>query len=153
MQLDLRSGVLPSKVPGREFCQPNMGGAYFGRYRGVAILSMNADDAHRRAGALFKKEQQLREAQQAMAEYQAELQATRKRLRGCGRCGWRATPPIRARRPPIRRARRDWAAPRKDRGHRALRWRTLGPRGVRREFDRRRRNRPGSLNARRLKGA
>jgi ABC-type Fe3+-hydroxamate transport system substrate-binding protein len=40
---------------------------------------MNADDAHRRAGALFKKEQQLREAQQAMAEYQAELQATREK--------------------------------------------------------------------------
>src|SRR5262244_4652828 len=79
MQLDLRTRVLPSKVPGREFCQPNMGGAYFGRYRGVAVLSMNADDAHRRAGALFKKEQQLREGQQAMAEYEAELQATREK--------------------------------------------------------------------------
>jgi len=40
-------------------------------------LSMNADEAHRRAEALFKKEQQLREAQQAMVEYQAELRAMR----------------------------------------------------------------------------
>jgi hypothetical protein len=38
---------------------------------------MNADEAHRRAEALFKKEQQLREGQQAMAEYQAELRALR----------------------------------------------------------------------------
>ncbi len=36
---------------------------------------MNADEAHRRAEALFKKEQQLHEAQQAMAEYQVELRA------------------------------------------------------------------------------
>jgi hypothetical protein len=36
---------------------------------------MNSDEAHRRAEALFKKEQQLREGQQAMAEYQAELRA------------------------------------------------------------------------------
>ena len=42
-------------------------------------MIMNADDADRRAGALFKKEQQLREAQQAMAEYQAELQAMREK--------------------------------------------------------------------------
>jgi hypothetical protein len=40
---------------------------------------MNADDANRRAGALFKKEQQLREAQQAMAEYQAGLRAMREK--------------------------------------------------------------------------
>ena len=33
----------------------------------------------RRADALFKKEQQSREAQQATAEYQAELQATREK--------------------------------------------------------------------------
>jgi len=32
---------------------------------------MNTEEAHRRAEALFKKEQQMREAQQAMAEYQA----------------------------------------------------------------------------------
>ncbi len=44
---------------------------------GVPTLSMNADEAHRRAEALFKKEQQLREGQQAMAEYQAELRAMR----------------------------------------------------------------------------
>ena len=38
---------------------------------------MNADEAHRRAEALFKKEKQLREGQQAMAEYQAGLRAMR----------------------------------------------------------------------------
>ena len=40
---------------------------------------MNADEAHRRAEALFKKEQQLHEAQQAMAEYQVELRAMREK--------------------------------------------------------------------------
>jgi hypothetical protein len=40
---------------------------------------MNTDEAHRRAEALFKKEQQLREAQQAMAEYQAQLHAMREK--------------------------------------------------------------------------
>jgi phosphoenolpyruvate-protein kinase (PTS system EI component) len=34
---------------------------------------------HRRAEALFKKEQQSPEAQQAMAEYQAELRAMREK--------------------------------------------------------------------------
>jgi hypothetical protein len=33
-------------------------------------------EAHRRAEALFKKEQQLREGQQTMAEYQAEWEKT-----------------------------------------------------------------------------
>jgi hypothetical protein len=42
-------------------------------------LSTNVDEAHRRAEPLFKKEQQLREDQQAMAEYQAELRAMRKK--------------------------------------------------------------------------
>jgi hypothetical protein len=42
-------------------------------------LSMNSDEAHRRAETLFKKEQQLREGEQAMAEYQAELRATREK--------------------------------------------------------------------------
>jgi hypothetical protein len=42
-------------------------------------LSVNTDEARRRAEALFKKEQQLREAQQAMAEYQAELHMMRKK--------------------------------------------------------------------------
>jgi len=42
-------------------------------------LSMNSDEAHRHAEALFKKEQQLREGQQAMAEYEAELRAMRER--------------------------------------------------------------------------
>ena len=40
---------------------------------------MNSDEAHRRAEALFKKEQQSREGQQAMAEYQAELRAMREK--------------------------------------------------------------------------
>lgn len=42
-------------------------------------MSMNSDEAHRRAEALFKKEQQLREGQQTMAEYQAELGAMREK--------------------------------------------------------------------------
>ncbi|TMJ94622.1 MAG: hypothetical protein E6G74_22770 [Alphaproteobacteria bacterium] len=42
-------------------------------------MSMNADEAHRRAEALFKKEKQLREGQQAMAEYEAKLRATQKK--------------------------------------------------------------------------
>jgi hypothetical protein len=42
-------------------------------------LSVNSDEAHRRAEALFKKEQQLREGQQPMAEYQGELRATREK--------------------------------------------------------------------------
>src|SRR5262245_65801277 len=46
---------------------------------GVPIVSMNTDEARRRAETLFKKEQQLREAQQAMAEYQAQLHATREK--------------------------------------------------------------------------
>jgi hypothetical protein len=36
-------------------------------------------EAHRRAEALFKKEQQLREGQQTMAEYQAEWRAMREK--------------------------------------------------------------------------
>jgi hypothetical protein len=42
-------------------------------------LSVNTDETHRRAEALFKKEQQLREAQQAMTEYQAGLHAMREK--------------------------------------------------------------------------
>ena len=40
---------------------------------------MNTDEARRRAETLFKKEQQLREAEQAMTEYQAELRAMREK--------------------------------------------------------------------------
>ena len=40
---------------------------------------MNSDQAHRRAEALFKKEQRSREGQQAMTDYQAELHATRQK--------------------------------------------------------------------------
>jgi hypothetical protein len=42
-------------------------------------LSMDSDQAHRRAEALFKKEQQVREGQQVMAEYQAKLDAMREK--------------------------------------------------------------------------
>jgi hypothetical protein len=42
-------------------------------------LSTNLDEAHRRAEPLFKKEQQLREGQQAMAEYQAKLDVMREK--------------------------------------------------------------------------
>jgi hypothetical protein len=42
-------------------------------------LSMNSDQVLRRAEALFKKEQQVREGQQAMAEYQAKLDAMREK--------------------------------------------------------------------------
>ena len=42
-------------------------------------MSMNTDETHRRAEALFKKEHQLRGGGQAMAEYQTELQATREK--------------------------------------------------------------------------
>jgi hypothetical protein len=40
---------------------------------------MNTDEAHRRAEALFKKEQHSHEAQQAITEYEAELQALREK--------------------------------------------------------------------------
>jgi hypothetical protein len=40
---------------------------------------VNTDEARRRAETLFKKEQQLREAQQAMAEYQAQLRVMREK--------------------------------------------------------------------------
>ena len=40
---------------------------------------MTEDQAHRRAETLFKKEQQLREAQHAMSEYQAGLRAMREK--------------------------------------------------------------------------
>jgi hypothetical protein len=42
-------------------------------------LSVNTDEARRRAETLFKKEQQLREAQQAMTEYQAGLRMMREK--------------------------------------------------------------------------
>ena len=48
-------------------------------FQGVPILNVNTDESRRRAEALFKKEQQSREAQQAMAEYQAQLHATREK--------------------------------------------------------------------------
>ena len=41
-------------------------------------MSTNTDEAHRRAEALFKNEQS-HEAQQAMTEYEAELQAMREK--------------------------------------------------------------------------
>ena len=42
-------------------------------------LSMETEEARRRAGALFKKEQQSREAEQAMSDYEAQLQAMREK--------------------------------------------------------------------------
>ena len=42
-------------------------------------LSMDTEEARRRAGALFKKEQQSREAEQAMTDYQAQLKAMREK--------------------------------------------------------------------------
>ena len=42
-------------------------------------MSVNTDEARRRAETLFKKEQQLREAQQAMTEYQAGLRMMREK--------------------------------------------------------------------------
>src|SRR5262249_1259942 len=46
---------------------------------GVPIVSMNTGEAQPPAQALFKKEQQLREAEHAMAEYRAELNAMREK--------------------------------------------------------------------------
>ena len=40
---------------------------------------MHSDEARRRAEAVFKKEQQAREGRQAMAEYQARLDAMREK--------------------------------------------------------------------------
>jgi hypothetical protein len=40
---------------------------------------MNSDEAHRRAEALFKKEQQSRVAQQATTEYDAEQRAVQEK--------------------------------------------------------------------------
>jgi hypothetical protein len=40
---------------------------------------MHSDEAHRRAEAIFKKQQQVREGQQAMAEYQAQVDAMREK--------------------------------------------------------------------------
>jgi hypothetical protein len=40
---------------------------------------MHSDEAHRRAEASFKKECQVREGQQAMAEYQAKVDAMREK--------------------------------------------------------------------------
>jgi hypothetical protein len=42
-------------------------------------LSTDSDQAHRRAEALFKKEQQGREGQRAMAEYEAKLEVMREK--------------------------------------------------------------------------
>jgi hypothetical protein len=57
---------------------------------------MNSDEAHRRAEALFKKEQQSREAQQATTEYDAEQRAVQEKTARLRHCGWLATRLIRA---------------------------------------------------------
>jgi hypothetical protein len=56
------------------FCQPNQ--LEFGFIQGVF---MHSDEAQRRAEALFKKEQQLRETQQATADYHAGQDAMREK--------------------------------------------------------------------------
>jgi hypothetical protein len=43
-------------------------------------LSTHSDEAHRGAEAIFKKDQQAREGQKGMAEYQANLDAMRERI-------------------------------------------------------------------------
>jgi hypothetical protein len=70
-------------------------------YPGVLTLSTNLDETHRRAAeAVFKKEQRLREGEQAMAEYQAELLAMREKtarlraLRLARDAANKKTPPI-----------------------------------------------------------
>jgi len=116
-------------------------------------LIMNADDADRRAGALFKKEQQLREAQQAMAEYQAELQAMREKtarlraLRLAGDAANQSTPSANQ-----KGAARPGGAvqgPRASRASMAHARPTRRPARVRAAAT----QRTGSLNARRVKGA
>jgi hypothetical protein len=42
-------------------------------------VSMDSDQARHRAESLFKKKQQVREGQQPMAEYQANLDAMREK--------------------------------------------------------------------------
>ena len=42
-------------------------------------LHTTVEETQRRTETLFKKEQQMREAEKAMAEYRAELQATREK--------------------------------------------------------------------------
>ena len=42
-------------------------------------MSIDSDLTHRRAEAVFKKQEQAREGQQAMAEYQAQLDAMREK--------------------------------------------------------------------------
>jgi hypothetical protein len=42
-------------------------------------LHMTLEETRRRAETLFKKEQQLREAEKAMTEYRADLQAMREK--------------------------------------------------------------------------
>ena len=42
-------------------------------------MSIDSDQARRRAETVFKKQQQVREGQQAMAEYQAKLDAMREK--------------------------------------------------------------------------
>lgn len=64
------------------------------RSEGVTTLVTEAKQARDRAGAAFKKkEQQLREGEQAVAEYQAALAATREKTARCGRAGWHETRP------------------------------------------------------------
>src|SRR5499426_639029 len=120
---------------------------------GVPIVSVNTDETRRRAETLFKKEQQLREAQQAMAEYQAELQATREKtarlraLRLARDAANQSTPS--ANQKGTARLGGTAQGPRASRASMAHTRPTRRPAGVRSAAT----QRPGSLNARRLKGA
>src|SRR5262249_34867317 len=70
-------GVCSITVWQRTLCRR---GRYSGlRKKGVPALSIDSDQACRRAETVFKKQQQVREGQQAMAEYQAKLDAMREK--------------------------------------------------------------------------
>jgi hypothetical protein len=47
--------------------------------KGVPRVSIESDQAHRRAEALFKKEQQAHEGQEAMAEYRRQQDVIREK--------------------------------------------------------------------------
>jgi hypothetical protein len=84
-------------------------------------LSMNTDEAHRRAEALFKKEQQSHEAQQAMTEYEAELQAMREKTARLRALRWaRDAVNQKMRTAPIRRKGRGYGSRQLDEATRGL---------------------------------
>jgi len=66
---------------------------------------MTVEETRRRAETLFKKEQQQREAHQAMSEYQAGLRVMREKTARFVSYGWLVTWPIRGRCALVRRRR------------------------------------------------